>query len=310
MAGSASGLRAVYPRSRPRRRPAACASATPRPARRARRPGPRRCPTDAICGGPPVPITSTSWKFHDSDPERLGRRLLGAEARRQVLPGARLTGGVRPLGLGEQPLGEPRRPLERPLEPVDLEQVDPDAMGPAPPPRRAHSTVTVLARFRGWSTFSPRRRAMWYASSCSGITASSGASIQSRARDLDHLVGVLGDLLVALGRDRDHPRAARPDLLDVRDHLLEHRRLGRDHDHRRALVEQRDRPVLHLAGGVRVGGDVGDLLELQRALERDRQADVASQVEEELGIAHPLGDRVARRPCRARTSRRSGGAAA
>ena len=24
-----------------------------------------------------------------------------------------------------------------------------------------HSTVTVLARLRGWSTFSPRRRAMW-----------------------------------------------------------------------------------------------------------------------------------------------------
>src|SRR5512132_1742942 len=36
--------------------------------------------------------------------------------------------------------------------------------------RRApdHSTVTVLARFRGWSTFSPFRRATWYARSCSG----------------------------------------------------------------------------------------------------------------------------------------------
>jgi hypothetical protein len=40
--------------------------------------------------------------------------------------------------------------------------------------------------------------------------------------------------------------------------------------------------VLHLAAGVGVGGDVGDLLELQRALERDRAADVAAEVEVEL----------------------------
>jgi hypothetical protein len=31
-------------------------------------------------------------------------------------------------------------------------------------PARRHSTVTVLARLRGWSTFRPRDRAMWYAS--------------------------------------------------------------------------------------------------------------------------------------------------
>ena len=37
------------------------------------------------------------------------------------------------------------------------------------------------------------------------------------------------------------------------------------------LVEQRDRAVLHLAGGVGVGRDVGDLLQLQRALEADRR---------------------------------------
>ena len=56
------------------------------------------------------------------------------------------------------------------------------------------------------------------------------------------------------------------------------------HDDRRGLVEQRDRAVLHLAGRVGVGGDVGDLLELQRALERHRQADVAAEVEEEVAL--------------------------
>ena len=38
--------------------------------------------------------------------------------------------------------------------------------------RRGYSTVTVFARFRGWSTFSPRRRAIRYARSCSGRIAS------------------------------------------------------------------------------------------------------------------------------------------
>ena len=64
--------------------------------------------------------------------------------------------------------------------------------------------------------------------------------------------------------------------------LSEHRALGRDADDRGRLVEQCDRAVLHLAGGVGVGRDVGDLLQLQRPLEADRQADVAAEIEEEL----------------------------
>ena len=38
----------------------------------------------------------------------------------------------------------------------------------------AYSTVTLLARLRGWSTSQPRSTAMWYASSCSGIAATIG----------------------------------------------------------------------------------------------------------------------------------------
>jgi hypothetical protein len=48
--------------------------------------------------------------------------------------------------------------------------------------------------------------------------------------------------------------------------------------------------VLHLSGRVGLGRDVGDLLELQRALERDGQADVPSEVEEERCTVMPLGD--------------------
>ena len=100
------------------------------------------------------------------------------------------------------------------------------------------------------------------------------------------------EAVVALGGDRDDVRAARADLLDVGDHLVEDRRVGRDADDRRGLVEQRDRAVLHLAARVGVGRDVGDLLELQRALERDRQPDVAAEVEEELRVRVALGDRL------------------
>ena len=71
--------------------------------------------------------------------ERLGDRLLGAEARRQVLTRPRARRGVLAFGGGEQPVREPRPAFERTLEPVDLEQVQADG----------HSTVTVLARLRG-----------------------------------------------------------------------------------------------------------------------------------------------------------------
>src|SRR5439155_1306252 len=70
-------------------------------------------------------------------------------------------------------------------------------------------------------------------------------------------------------------------LLDVGDDLLVDVRVGGDADHRGLLVEQRDRPVLHLAGGVGLGRDVRDLLELERPRQAHRQADVPAEVEEE-----------------------------
>ena len=47
-----------------------------------------------------------------------------------------------------------------------------------------------------------------------------------------------------------------------------------------SLVDERDRAVLHLAGRIALGVDVRDLLQLQRALERDRIVDAAAEVEE------------------------------
>ena len=43
------------------------------------------------------------------------------------------------------------------------------------------------------------------------------------------------------------------------------------HDDRHGLVDQRARRVLHLAGGIALGVDVGDLLELERPFEGERK---------------------------------------
>ena len=61
-------------------------------------------------------------------------------------------------------------------------------------------------------------------------------------------------------------------------------------------VDQGDRAVLHLGGRVALGVDVADLLELQRPFERDREVEVAAEVEGAPGRGDPLGglDRSAR----------------
>ena len=57
------------------------------------------------------------------------------------------------------------------------------------------------------------------------------------------------------------------------------RPIGGRHDdhHREALLDQRDRPVLELAGREALGVHVGEFLELQRALERHRVPDVPAE---------------------------------
>ena len=51
------------------------------------------------------------------------------------------------------------------------------------------------------------------------------------------------------------------------------------HDDRHRLVDQRDRPVLHLARGIAFGVDVADFLELQRAFQRQRIVRAAAQIQ-------------------------------
>src|SRR5688500_4362191 len=44
-----------------------------------------------------------------------------------------------------------------------------------------------------------------------------------------------------------------------------------DDDHRKLFVDKRVRTVLHFTGGITLGVDIADLLQLQRTLERDRK---------------------------------------
>ena len=90
--------------------------------------------------------------------------------------------------------------------------------------------------------------------------------------------------------DADHGAAAGADLVDGRDVLLDQVVVRHQHDAREVGRDQRQRPVLELAGRVRLGVDVGDLLELLRALERDRVAAVAPDEEQRVGRRVLLGD--------------------
>ena len=254
---------------------------------RARRPPRRHSRTS---GAPsPWPRPRRRGSSTPVQPERLRDRLLGAEARGQVhAPAAPARPRTARSRVGEQPLA-PAVGAARARAPSARSRAGRSRrrpwrhLGGLDP--LGYSTVTVFARLRGWSTFRPRSARDVVRQQLQRDRPPGSAGAASRCAGTQTTSSACSATLVgALGGDRDHVRAARLHLGDVREHLVEHRAVGGDAHDRRRLVEQRDRPVLHLAGRVGVGRDVGDLLQLQRALERDRQADVAAEVEEEVGV--------------------------
>ena len=90
---------------------------------------------------------------------------------------------------GQHALREARpKRAERGADPVDPDDVDAElgragrhaareARRLGVGHRRPYSTVTDLARLRGWSTSVPRATAMWYANSWSGMMARTGLSV-------------------------------------------------------------------------------------------------------------------------------------
>ncbi|MPM15727.1 hypothetical protein SDC9_62099 [bioreactor metagenome] len=113
-------------------------------------------------------------------------------------------------------------------------------------------------------------------------------------RQPDHGAGEVVDHRVVLLGQRDRAGASGADLLDVGDHLVVQLVAAprRHHDeHRHARLDDGDRAVLELAGGEALGVQVGDLLELEGALEGDRVADVAAE-EEHRGLVDESGGEV------------------
>ena len=66
-----------------------------------------------------------------------------------------------------------------------------------------------------------------------------------------------------------------------------------DADAGQGLVDEGVGAVLHLACRVAFGVDVGDLLELEGAFERDRVVDAAAEEEEVAGVREGLGELAA-----------------
>ena len=107
--------------------------------------------------------------------------------------------------------------------------------------------------------------------------------------DVDHVLGVLADALVAVRSHGNDPAAAGGNLLDVGERLLVERPLGGQHHHRQAGVDQGDGAVLHLAGGIGLGVDVADLLELEGPFVGRGRLEVATQEQKVGGLVVLLG---------------------
>ena len=88
------------------------------------------------------------------------------------------------------------------------------------------------------------------------------------------------DLGVVVVGQHDHDATACSHLIDVAEDLFEDVIARRQGDHWDVLVDEGDRSVLHLAGWVAFRVNVGDLLEFESSLERDRVIDAASEVQE------------------------------
>ena len=103
------------------------------------------------------------------------------------------------------------------------------------------------------------------------------------------MVGGLANILIAFGGNGDHAAGAGFHFLQIRNRFLiaQHRSrvvvvLRGDDDDGQIFVDQRIGTVLHFAGGIAFGVNVGDLFQFERALKGNREVDAAAKEEEVL----------------------------
>ena len=200
----------------------------PRRARRARRGRRGRC-RRTLGRRRRSPRPPRRAKLHAPRPSALATASLAQKRAARCMAGPRLAAGVgalasvksRSASRGRRSSARSRRSTSRRSMPTPLTAA------------KSYSTVTVFARLRGWSTFRPRAR---------GDVVRQQLQRDDRQHRLEQPVGARDRRRPprrarrrrrALGGDRHHVRAARPHLGDVRDHLVEHRRVGGHADHRR-----------------------------------------------------------------------------
>ena len=106
----------------------------------------------------------------------------------------------------------------------------------------------------------------------------------------DDGVGVLLHLgPEGLGGQRQHLGAPGLHLHHVAHGLVEQRRVGTQGHHQCPLLDQGDGAVLELAGGVGLGVDIADLLELQGALQAHGIVQVPADEEDGVVVEVPGG---------------------
>ena len=118
---------------------------------------------------------------------------------------------------------------------------------------RNHSTVTDLARLRGWSTSRPLAAASSIAKICSGTTDSSGPN-RVEATGTANTTSAYGSTAASPFSAMARIRAPRARIswmfeIDLRMQRAVLARARHDHEDRLPGLDQRDRAVLELAGG-------------------------------------------------------------
>ena len=108
-------------------------------------------------------------------------------------------------------------------------------------------------------------------------------------RQTDHVeAGGRRDAGVGIGEDVQLA-APRAHFLHVGLELFQQRVVRRHRDDRHLARHQGEGAVLQLAGGIGLGMDVGDLLQLERTLERNRVMQAAPEEERVLTLRELLG---------------------
>ncbi len=108
--------------------------------------------------------------------------------------------------------------------------------------------------------------------------------------DVKDVVGDFGDLVVAFGGDGDDGAFAGADHGEVGHGFVVHGVLGYEEDGGGFGIDEGDGAVFHFGGGVALGVDVGDFLELEGAFEGDGEGVTAAEEEEVVGPGIFEGD--------------------